>query len=124
MYTLHYKKKTKSKIERITKYELAKIVGTLAMYITESKITVPPEMEELPVVQGGNALKIALFWVYNRKEYKLPITLKRQITTNIVEELDISKLKLDDDYYFTDDNDDTAARFFQNFREKEYTNDA
>ena len=123
-YSSYHRKKTKSKIEKISKYEFAKLVGRLAQYITESKIDVLDEMVDLPVVKTGNAIKIALFWVENRKTYKLPLTLKRQLTNTVMEELDPTNLKIEDDYHFTDDNDDTAARFYQNFREKEYNNNA
>ena len=123
-FSNYSKRKTKSNIEKISRYEFSKLVGRLAQYITESKIDVLDEMLELPVVKTGNAINIARFWVENRKIYKLPLTLKRQLTLSIIEELDPSNLKLDDDYHFTDENDNTSDRFYQNFREKSYGNDA
>lgn len=118
-----HKRKTSSNITRITKYEYAKAVGTLATYISESRIDVPDEMLETPAVKSGNAIKIAFFWFDNRKQYPLPITLKRHLNNLVCEELDPTKLYTDHDLSFRDDNDNTDLLFSRNFRDRDYEND-
>lgn len=123
VHTGQYKRKTSSNILRITKYEYAKAVGTLATYISESKIDVPDDMLNTQAVKSGNAIKIAFFWFNNRTKYPLPITIKRQIHNSYLEELDPAKLLTDDDLSFKDDNDNTDLLFERNFRSTNYENE-
>uniref|UniRef100_A0A6C0BDG8 Uncharacterized protein n=1 Tax=viral metagenome TaxID=1070528 RepID=A0A6C0BDG8_9ZZZZ len=123
-YSIYSKKKTKSNISKITKYEFSKLVGNLSQYIADSKIDIPDDMTDEKIIETGDAIKIALFWVENRKKYKIPLSIKRTICNGVVEELDPSTLEIDDDYHFTDDNDVTSERFYQNFREKPYLNNS
>jgi len=115
--------KRKSNIKKMSKYEHTHLIGTLATYISDSKISVPDEMKHESVVSTGSAVKIAFFWVENRKKYNIPIELKRQITNTIVEIIKPDLMIIDEDFDFKDDFDDTASRFHQNFRENPYDND-
>lgn len=146
--TSYPKKKTKTNIKRMTKYEYSKIFGKLAEYIAFSKVEVPegifeiPEgMTDVPGAEGkgvagktfaevlctasGDHFLIARKWIeYSKvKGLELPVTLVRSITNSVKEELQIENLNIPSDYYFKDEGPDIIEdMFYQNFREKPYEN--
>lgn len=143
-----YRKKTKTNIKLITKYEYSKLFGKLAEYIAFSKIEVPEGIFEIPEgkidvpgaegkgvagktfeevlgVKSGDHFLISRKWIeFSKvKGLELPLTIVRSITNNVKEELQIEDVNIPSEYYFRDEGPDNLEdMFYQNFREKPYEN--
>lgn len=113
------KRKKKSGIIKMSKYEYAKLYGSLAYNLINSVIELPPEMEKEDIVETGDCFSISRFWIANRHKYPIPLSILRNLYLKTNEVVDPAKLLIDDDLSFKDDNDDTE-RFNYNFRDKPY----
>lgn len=120
-FTSDFKPKYKrtSGIQKISKYEYAVLYGKLATYIQQSKITVPEGLLDDPEIKSGDIFRISRRWIQRRNEFPIPINLQRMLFPGNTEKQNPSDLKIDEDYAFKDDNDD-SDRFHYNFRDKPY----
>ena len=113
------KYKHTSGINKLSKYEYSVLYGKLAQYIQQSKITVPEGLLEDPEIKSGDIFRISRRWIQLRNDFPIPINLQRMLFPGNIEKKNPSDLKIDEDYDFKDDHDDTY-RFYYNFRDKHY----
>jgi len=109
----------KSNIKKISKYEYSKIYGILTKYIVDSSINVPEEMLNEEEVKSGDAFRISRFWIENRKKYKLPLNLYRNLYLKVNETIELDSLLTESDLSFRDEESD-HEKFWYNFRDKPY----
>jgi hypothetical protein len=103
----------------ISSFEYTKLYGLITEYIVNNKFSVPKEMEELEVVKSGDAFRIAMFWLNNRKTWPIPMELMKNLHGRTVEMVDPNKLETHDDLAFHDDDND-EYRFDWNFHDEPY----
>lgn len=117
------KVKNKTNYGKMTKYEFAALLAKLSSYLSDSKIDIPETMFKEKVVETANILKIALFWIRNRKVkgWEIPLKIKRQITAKVFEEIRPENLFIEEELDNEDgDDDDTLTRYYYNFRATDY----
>ena len=113
------KYKRTSGVEKVSKYEYSVLYGKLAQYIQQSKITIPDGLLEDPEIKSGDLFRISRRWIQRRKEFPIPINFQRMLFPGNMEKKNPADLKIDEDFDFKDDHDDTY-RFYYNFRDKPY----
>lgn len=118
-----YQVKRTTNFQKMTFYEMSKLIGELAHYITENKILCHSDLENHTEVISGDPIRIARCMIENRKKYPLPITIIRKINNTICEKLNPSTMISEEDLDFKDDGDD-SEKFYYNFRSKPYKNAA
>lgn len=115
---LHSKKKN-SGYPIISSFEHAKLYGLLTEYIMLNKFSVPPGMETEEVVLSGDAFRIAMFWLRNRKTWPIPLELSKNLHGRFIEMVDPNKIETHEDLAFHDDDND-EYRFDFNFHDEPY----
>lgn len=113
------KYKRTSGISKLSKYEYSVLYGKLAQYIQQNKISIPNGLLEDNEIKSGDIFRISRRWIQRRNEFPIPISIQRMLFHGSMEKKNPADLKIDEDYDFKDENDDTY-RFYYNFRKNPY----
>lgn len=81
-----------SRSQKITQSEHIKLISEIAERISNSRLLVPVQYEELLECSSGDPILIAKNWVDNRRIVKLPVKIVRSVLGKIPENLNPSSL--------------------------------